>query len=82
MGDKKNAIPENMSIEEASKFWDTHSVADYPSQVVKLEYTPEGRMTFIAIAEDLLKKVEKHAKKQGVSIESLINLWIQEKVAI
>ncbi|MDI6793922.1 MAG: hypothetical protein QME81_13835 [bacterium] len=40
-----NVIPENMTIEEASEFWDTHSVADYPSHIVGLEYAPEERIT-------------------------------------
>ncbi|MBN2267783.1 MAG: hypothetical protein JW725_05615 [Candidatus Babeliaceae bacterium] len=33
-------IPENMTIEEASEFWDTHDVSDYPTQIVQFEYTP------------------------------------------
>ena len=77
---KKERIPENMTIEEASEFWDTHSVADYPSHVVQFEYRPEEQITFVAIANDLLRQLEKQAKKQGASIEALINLWIQEKL--
>jgi hypothetical protein len=81
MAKKVDPIPDNMTIEEASKFWDTHSVADYPSHVVQLEYEPEGRTTFVAIANDLLSQIDKLAKKRGISIETLVNLWIQEKLA-
>jgi len=77
---KKERIPKNMAIEEACEFWDTHSVADYPSHVVQFEYRPEEQITFVAIANDLLRQLEKQAKKQGASIETLINLWIQEKL--
>lgn len=80
MVNKREQIPKNMTIEEASKFWDTHSVADYPSHVVQFEYRPEERITFVAIANDLLRQLEKQAKKQGASIETLVNLWIQEKL--
>ncbi|MEW6102939.1 MAG: CopG family antitoxin [bacterium] len=73
-------IPDNMTIEEASNFWDSHSVADYPSYVVQLEYKPEERITFVAIASNLLTQLEKQAKKQGASVETLVNLWIQEKL--
>lgn len=31
-----------MSIEEASDFWATHSLADFPTREVEIEYTPEG----------------------------------------
>lgn len=73
-------MPSEMSLEEASAFWDTHSVADYPSHVVQLAYTPEERMTCVAIANDLLRQVEKRAKERGISLETLVNLWIQEKL--
>jgi len=54
-----------MTIEEASEFWDTHSIADYPSHVVQFEYRPEEQITFVAIANDLLRQLEKQAKKRG-----------------
>jgi len=80
MGKKIDTIPDNMTIQEASEFWDTHSAADYPSRVVQFEYKPEGRITFVAIADELLEHLEKRAKKSGISIETLINMWIQEKL--
>jgi predicted DNA binding CopG/RHH family protein len=80
MVSKKERIPENMTIEEASEFWDTHSITDYSSHVVKFEYRPEEQITFVAIANDLLRQLEEQAKKQGASIETLINLWIKEKL--
>jgi len=76
----KKMIPDNMTIEEASKFWDTHSVADYPSRTVQIEYNPEGKVTFIAISNELLKTLDQKAKKEGISVETLVNLWIQEKL--
>lgn len=80
MANRIDPIPDNMTIEEASEFWDTHSIADYPSHVVQLEYKPEERITFVAISNDLLSQLEKLAKKRGVSIETLVNLWVQEKL--
>jgi len=35
---------------------------------------------FVAIANDLLIQLEKQAKERGVSIETLVNLWIQERL--
>jgi len=35
----------------------------------------------IAIENDLLIPLEKQAKERGVSIETLVNTWIQEKLA-
>ena len=81
MGSKREPISKNMTIEEASEFWDAHSVADCPSHVVQFEYRPEERITFVAIANDLLCHLEKQAKEQGASIETLVNLWIQERLS-
>jgi predicted DNA binding CopG/RHH family protein len=81
MGNKIDPIPDDMTIQEASEFWDTHSVADYPSSIVQFEYEPKERVTFVAIADDFLGELEKRAKKRGISIETLVNLWIQEKLA-
>ena len=81
MGNKIDPIPDNMTIQEAAEFWDTHSAADYPSSIVQFEYEPKERVTFVAIADDFLGELEKRAKKSGISIETLVNLWIQEKLA-
>ncbi|MFQ5455313.1 MAG: CopG family antitoxin [Nitrospirota bacterium] len=80
MANKTKSIPNTMSIEEASEFWDTHSVADYPSHVVQLEYKPEEQIIFVAIANNLVSQIERQAKKEGTSIETLINLWVQERL--
>ena len=69
-----------MTIEEASEFWETHSVADYPSRVVQFDYKKEGQMNFIAVASGLMSQLENRAKETGVSIETLVNLWIQERL--
>ncbi len=82
MANNIDPIPDDMAIEEASEFWDTHSVSDYPSHVIQLEYKPEERATFVAIANDLLSQLETQAKERGVSIETLVNLWIQEKLGV
>lgn len=81
MGNNSKPIPENMTIEEASEFWDTHDVADYPSHVVQLEYAPEERITFVAVANQFLGPLEQRAKEDGISLETLVNLWIQEKLS-
>jgi hypothetical protein len=69
-----------MTVAEASEFWDSHSVADYPSHVVDIEYAPEQSLNFVAISTDLLPLVERQARERGVSVETLLNLWVREKV--
>lgn len=81
MANKKvDPIPDEMGIEEASEFWDTHSVADYPSHSVDLEFV-EGQTMLVPIDNSLLTQLEDRAKTRGISVETLVNLWIQEKLA-
>jgi predicted DNA-binding ribbon-helix-helix protein len=70
----------DMSIEEASEFWDTHSIADVPTRVVDIEYAPEGHTTLVAIEDHLLDQLTRRAKARGVSVETLVNLLLQEKL--
>ena len=70
----------DMPIEEASDFWDSHSLADVPSQVVEIEYAAEGHTTLVAIEDHLLGQLTRRAKAKGVSVETLVNLWLQEKL--
>ena len=50
-------------------------------QQPRLGYVPEGQGMSVAIASDLLAQVVARAQEHGVSGETLVNLWIQEKVA-
>lgn len=80
----KDTLPENFnSLETFWEFWDTHSSADYEALMddVEVEVTVERRKVYCAIATDLLQQIRERARRQGVSAETLINLWLQEKVA-
>ncbi len=79
MENHNNLLPDDMTIVEASAFWDEHSFADYESRLVELIYQPDGQ-TQLAISTTLLPKLQKYAAETGVSMETLVNLWIQEKL--
>lgn len=88
MEDNKNLVqrdilPDNFeSLEEFWQFWDTHSTADYEDfmEDVEVEIELPRRKLYFSLAQDLLVKVRDQARRQGISAETLINLWVQEKV--
>lgn len=87
MRDKKQAsrdvLPENFTtLEEFWGFWDTHSSADYEdvAEAVTIEMELSSSKAYFPVAKDLLNKVRAQARRQGVSSETLINLWLQERV--
>ncbi len=73
------------SLEEAGEFWDTHSTADYEGLLepvdVEVDLPPRHRGRRIWVAADLAVQLTLIAKQQGVSAETLANLWLQEKLA-
>ncbi|MGH2538696.1 MAG: hypothetical protein ACRDHL_15005 [Candidatus Promineifilaceae bacterium] len=80
MAGKVDPIPDEMTVGEASAFWNDHSVADYPSHIVELSYEPDERVTVVAIAAEVAARLERRAQENGVSVETLVNIWVQEKL--
>ena len=81
---KRDALPDNFdSLEKLWTFWDAHSTADYEDlmEEVDIEVNLSASKAYFAVAKDLLAQVRTEARHQGVSTSTLINLWLQEKVA-
>jgi hypothetical protein len=75
--------PENFeTLNELWEFWDTHSSADYEDdmEAVEVEIDLPSSKVYCPVAKDLLRQVRAQARQQGVSTETLINLWLQEKL--
>jgi len=88
MRDKQRAaqdvLPENFSsLEEFWGFWDTHSSADFEDdmEAVAVDIDPISSKVYFPVAKDLLNRVRSQARRQGVSSETLVNLWLQERLA-
>jgi hypothetical protein len=87
MQDKKpdrEPIPEHFqSVAAAAEFWDTHDVADYDDLTQEAHFEVDlQRHRFLTPLEPVLvRKIAGHARQQGISTETLIHLWLTEKVA-
>ena len=80
----RDPLPEEFSsLEEAGEFWDTHSGADYEEymQEVHFEVDLKRSVKEVRVADQVLREVRKIAHQQGITTETLVNLWLQEKVA-
>jgi CopG antitoxin of type II toxin-antitoxin system len=81
---KREPLPENFeSIDDFQEFWDTHSSADYEELMedVKMDVDVRSSRVYCAVAKDILTQLRVQARRQGVSTETLINLWLREKAA-
>lgn len=63
-------------------FWDEHDLADHLREwkPVEFEIDLRGESIYFPVETSLAAELARLARKQGVSAETLINLWVQEKV--
>ncbi len=80
----KDALPETFdTFEEMTEFWDTHDVTDYEEYLtpVEIEALVNPKHTYVITLSDTLDStLRKIQQKEGVSLNTLINLWVQEKL--
>lgn len=81
-GKTKDPIPEEFaSIAEAGAFWDTHSLADYWDETQEVEIDVRiPRERRVTLASDLAQQIARRAEREGVSVETLVNLWLSERL--
>lgn len=75
--------PEHMNILEASDFWDEHSLLDFPDvkEVKDADLSIEREVYYCPLSRGLLSRLQERARTEGVSTETLVNLYLQEKLA-
>lgn len=82
---KLKPIPSFKSEAEERLFWDTHDSSDY------LDWSKAERVTFpnlkpsttsisIRLPTELLEQIKVAANKRDVPYQSLIKMWLSEKV--
>ena len=80
---QRDPLPEEFpTLEEAAEFWDTHSLADYEDlqKDVVFEVEPRSETNYFAVEKALAERIDQLAQLQGVLPETLVNLWLKEKV--
>ena len=75
---KLSSISKADADEKIGEFWNSHDFTDFDTEApdVKFEVT-----CTVPIEVELLNEIEKQAHKRGVKVETLVNLWLQQKVA-
>jgi len=81
---KVEPIPDRFeSFDDLANFWETHELTDYENQIneVKYKISPAPTRQFIlTLSDELTKKLRKAVQREGVSMQTLINLWVQERL--
>lgn len=70
------------SYKEISEFWSEHDLADFwdETKPVEFEVDIKSERRYYALDRDLSTKISKIAHQRGVSAETLVNMWLNEKL--
>ena len=72
-----SSISQADSLAKMGEFWDTHDFTQFDSDAPDVEFTISST---VSIEPDLLAAVEKQVRLRGIGVETLVNLWLQEKL--
>lgn len=82
MSKNKSSVSHAATYKEIGEFWDTHDLSDYWDKTGEagFEVDIESEITYFAVDSKLSEKVLEVARRRGVTADTLINLWVQEKL--
>lgn len=78
----RSSISNATSYEEIGEFWDEHDTADYWEQTYPVEFKVnlQSEEMYYRIDNTLSEQLRSLARRRGISPETLLNLWVQEKL--
>lgn len=82
MRSAKTSISKARSYREIADFWDSHDLSDFWDQTkpAKFEVNIRSEVTYYALEKSVSDRIRSVARKRGVSADTLLNLWMQEKL--
>ena len=80
MGAKRlSSISQADTDEKMGEFWDAHDFTDFDDPAI-----PDVRFQItcaVPIEVELFAALEQQARQRGVQVETLVNLWLQQRLA-
>ena len=75
---RPSSISKCSTYEKVGEFWDTHDFTEYDTDEPDVEFK---LVCAVPVEVELFSQVERQAQLRGVSVETLVNIWIQQKLA-
>ena len=75
---QQSSVSQAQTLEQMGEFWDTHDFTEFDNPDA-----PDVECTVscaVPIEVSLLSAVEKQAHLRGIHVETLVNLWLQQKL--
>ena len=82
MKKNKSSISKMQTHEEIGEYWDTQDLAEHWEETKPAEFKVDiqSEVTYFAVDRQLSEKIKVFARRRGVSPDTLLNLWVQEKL--
>jgi hypothetical protein len=68
------------SYEAIAEYWDAHELSDENSEPADVEVDLQHPTTYFPIEKKLADQLKTTAAAQGVSSQTLLNKWLQQKI--
>lgn len=79
-GGKVSSVSQAHTLDDIADYWDSHSLAAYWDELPDVKLEVRALPRWIVVAPELYEKLETQARIQGMSIETLANLWLAERL--
>jgi hypothetical protein len=77
----KTSLSNANTYQEIGEFWDQHDATEFGEQTeVEFEVNIQTQRRYYPIDRELSQKIKQVAEERGISEETLLNLWVQEKI--
>lgn len=74
-------ISKARTLEEIAEFWDTHSLVDYWDETHEVDFEVRAeRRRRVTLDPEVYAELEAQARVRGVRPETLVNLWLAERL--
>lgn len=78
----KTPVSMARTYQEIGEFWDNHDSTEFGEQAeVEFNVNIESQPKYYSLDKILASKLGRIARAHGVSEETLLNLWVQEKIS-
>ncbi len=75
---KRSSISKADSLQGMGEYWDSHDLTEVDAGGPDVEFEIACA---VPIEEELYSSLEEQARARGVRVETLVNLWLQQKLA-
>ena len=75
---KFSSLSQSSTDAQIGEFWDNHDFTDFDTDAPDIEFEIAYS---VPLEVSLFSEIEKQAQQRGVGVETLVNLWLRQKLS-